>query len=204
MPSKNVIRHYDSDAYYHIYNRGVEKRDIFLDEEDYGVFLSLLKRHMDDKPHQDKSGRQYEQFKDIELLAFCLMPNHFHLFIFQGDDAQAFTKLMQRISTSYTMYFNRKYNRVGHLFQERFKASRITSDDYLQHVSRYIHLNPREPFSYKWSSLPYYEGKLQAAWLKPQKAMAQFNNFKDYQQFLKDYQGQKKILDELKRELADH
>ena len=80
MPNRNIVKLYDADSYYHVYNRGVDKRDIFLDDQDCAVFLGLLKRHLDKKPYIGSQGRNYEWLvNDIEIVAFCLMPNHFHL-----------------------------------------------------------------------------------------------------------------------------
>jgi len=203
VASKNTTRQFDVDSYYHIYNRGVEKRDIFIDDEDRVVFLSMLKRHLSPEIYKDSSGRPYTQYPEIELLAFCLMNNHYHLLIFQKDDPQAFSKFLRSIGTAYTGYFNRKYKRVGHLFQERFKASKISNDVYLQHISRYIHLNPSQPFDYKWSSLAYYLEQKSADWLHPERLLEGFHSPKEYEQFIQDYTANKKILDELKSELAD-
>lgn len=203
MPSKNIVRQFDTDSYYHIYNRGVEKRKVFLDSQDYTVFLSLLKRHLDNEPHRDKSGRVYKQYKDVELLAFCLMPNHFHLLVYQGEDTQAYGRLLHSVSTAYTMYFNRRHKRVGYLFQGKFKAVKIDKEDYLQHISRYIHMNPKDYTKYEWSSLPYYLENRQTGWLQPQRIMGLFgDSSKEYKEFMADYEGQKIILEEIKSQLA--
>lgn len=203
MPSRNVVREFDSDAYYHIYNRGVEKRRIFLETADYIYFLGLLERHLSKTGKKDKSGRIYKQYKNIHLLAYCLMSNHFHLLIYQDKDPQEFSKFLQSVSTAYTMYFNKKYKRVGHLFQERFKASRITRDNYLEHISRYIHLNPSKPFKYRWSSLQYYLGEYQSEWLQHERILSMFAGVDAYRNFVMDYQENKLMLDELKYELAN-
>jgi putative transposase len=205
MPDKNLIREYASDSYYHIYNRGVEKRKIFLDEEDHAVFLNLLKRHLHPETQQDKYGRTFENYSnDIELLAYCLMPNHFHLFIYQGENKTVFTKLMRSVGVAYTTYFNKKYHRVGHLFQASFKAKRVENDAYLQHISRYIHLNPKDYSSYQWSSLPYYTGKNEAEWVKPGRILSLFKSKQDYLKFVKDYEAYKASLDEIKGSLATY
>lgn len=204
MPSKNLIRQFAPDSYYHIYNRGVEKRDIFLDNEDYTVFLNILKRHLSPESQQDRYGRQFENLSEgLELLAFCLMPNHFHLFVYQHSDGEAFTKLMRRVAVAYTGYFNKKYHRVGPLFQSAFKAKRIESDDYLQHISRYIHLNPRSYARYEWSSLPYYTGKSSAGWVRPGRVLEFFKNQKEYMKFVDDYKDYKATLDEVKTFLSN-
>lgn len=203
MPSRNVVKEYAPDSYYHIYNRGVDKQSIFKDSSDYVVFLSLLKRHLSKEPQVNKYGRQAPHFhEEIELLAFCLMPNHFHLLIYQNSDDKAISKLLQSICTAYTMYFNRKYGRRGPLFENNFKASRIDQESYLQHISRYIHLNPKDWRRYEWSSLPYYLDNHSAGWLRPQRVMDLFEG-SDYEEFLKDYEDYKEMLDEIKYELAD-
>lgn len=203
MPSRNVIREFAPDSYYHIYNRGVEKRDIFIDDADYRVFLNLLKRYLSEEKTTDKVGRTYSNFYgSLELQSFCLMPNHFHLLIYVGEDERSFSFLMRCLLTSYTVYFNRRYKRVGRLFQGIFKASRITSDSYLQHISRYIHLNPRDYKHWEYSSLDYYLGIKHADWLKPERVLGLFDG-DNYQKFVADYEGNKAAVDELKHELAN-
>jgi len=203
MPSRNVLKIYAGDSYYHIYNRGVEKRQIFLDNQDYSVFLNLLKRYLSNKPVLDKKGRQYPWLnKDLKLLAFCLMPNHFHLFIHQKE-SETMQMLLSGICTSYTVYFNKKYKRVGPLFQSRYKASMILSDEYYQHISRYIHLNPKDYLKWEWSSLPYYLGMKQASWVETSEIMSNFeNDIEKYLEFLKDYRGYKDSLDDISSSLA--
>ncbi|HEY4714156.1 MAG TPA: hypothetical protein VIH30_07975, partial [Aquirhabdus sp.] len=83
MPSKHVVKEYAPDSYYHIYSRGVEKRQIFLDEKDFAVFLNMLKRYLSPVGAFDLSRREYPNFANqIELNAYCLMQNHFHLLIY--------------------------------------------------------------------------------------------------------------------------
>lgn len=204
MPSKNSVKIYAPEGYYHVYNRGVNKQNIFEDEADYTVFLSLLKRYLCEEPARDKYDREYPYYgKDIMLLAFCLMPNHFHLFIYQKE-ANMMTALMRGLLTSYTGYFNKKYKRIGHLFQGVYKASLIKNDSYFEHISRYIHLNPDNYKNYEWSSLPYYLGKKHAEWVRPQRIMENFNNDPTlYEQFLDDYENYEKSLDDINYSLAD-
>lgn len=203
MVSRNRIKQYVNESYYHVYNRGVAKRVIFKDEDDYAVFLNLLKRYLDNTPEKDSSGREYDWLHhEIELLAFCLMPNHYHLLLY-AKDASAMTRLLRGVATSYSIYFNKKYERVGPLFQDRFKASWILQDSYLSHVSRYIHLNPKQWRSWEFSSLPYFIGKKSAAWVRPQRIMELFEG-EDYLAFVSDYVSYKKELDELKYVLADY
>lgn len=202
MPSRNRIKLYVTESYYHIYNRGVNKRIIFKEDKDYAVFLNLLKRYLSNEPIKDKSGRLYESmYGRIELLAFCLMPNHFHLLMYQKD-AMAMTELLHKVATSYTGYFNKKYKRSGPLFQDRFKASQISLDEYLIHVSRYIHLNPERYLQWEYSSLPYYLENRKAEWIKPGQVTSLFEG-DNYLSFLKDYEEHKKMLNEIKDQLAD-
>lgn len=158
MPSRNLIKIYVENSFYHIYNRGVEKRKIFKDTQDFKVFHKYLKDHLLDPvnsnllPHQfSVRGKSFKGIprqpknyaKEIELIAYSLMPNHFHLLIKQNEK-KSIEKFMRSLATRYSMYFNKKYNRVGKLFQGRYKACLITQDSYLLHLTRYIHLNPSE------------------------------------------------------------
>jgi REP element-mobilizing transposase RayT len=204
MPSKNSRKIYVEEHYYHVYNRGVEKRLIFLDEKDYIVFLNLLKRHLSERKEHDKYGRQYKSFyEDLELLAFCLMPNHFHLLFYLKTDVSALPNTMRLVSNAYANYFNQKYLRVGHLFQDRFKASMILRDDYLQHISRYIHLNPKDYKDYKWSSLPYYLGSRYSDWVRPNRILEIFGSINAYSKFVNDYEDHKATMEEVQYELAN-
>lgn len=203
MPNRNVIKLYSPDTYYHVYNRGVNGRTIFKEQQDYHVFLNLLKRYLSAEPVKDKQGREYPWLReDIELLAFCLMPNHFHLLVYQKNNKDAATRLLRGVSTAYTVYFNKKYKRRGPLFQERFKASSIDKDNYLHHVSRYIHLNPKGYRQWEFSSLDYYLGRKSAEWINPGLILDLFEPG-EYSDFLSDYEDYKRVMDEVKPELAD-
>jgi len=185
MPSRNTIKNYVPETFYHIYNRGVEKRCIFLDDQDYAVFLSYLKRHLTSSSDSDAQGKLYNYYDSVELLAYCLMPNHFHLLVYIGQDQRQITKIIQSVCTAYSMYFNKRYRRVGHLFQGRFKASEISNDAYVQHISRYIHLNPDNYEQWPWSSLPFYLSRQDASWVHPERILKMFDG--DYESFLDDY-----------------
>ena len=201
MPSKNIIRYYDTDRYYHVYNRGVEKRIIFLDDEDYAVFVNLFKRYLSDEPSSDNKGRNYDWFsEDIELLAFCLMPNHFHLLVYQIH-LGAITNLLRSICATYTMYFNKKYDRVGPLFQGKFKASSIQNDAYLSYISRYIHRNPINYMSWEWSSLPYWISIKHSSWLKNSRLNSM--SPEQYIEFINDEDDFESSLDDMQNEMID-
>lgn len=111
---------------------------------------------------------------------------------------------MKSIMTSYGMYFNRKYKRVGPVFQSRYRANRINQEGYLDHISRYIHLNPRDWKEYSYSSLRYYEGKASADWIDPSEILQLFPSIAQYLEFVRDYDGYKAMLDEINWELADN
>lgn len=201
MPSRNIYKDYIAESYYHIYNRGIDKQDIFKDEDDYIVFLGLLKRYLSGEVSRKSSGVPLPSYRgQIELLAFCLMPNHFHLFIYQTSK-DGMRLLLKSLGVAYAMYFNKKYQRLGPVFQQRYKASRITNDDYLLHISRYIHLNPKDYRSWQWSSYPYYEGKYKTDWVMPNRILELFTG--DYSVFLEDYKEQDEELDGIKSELAN-
>lgn len=199
MPSRNVLKDYVPHSYYHVYNRGVEKRVIFKDDQDYEVFLSLLKRYLSPSSEKDSYGRDGVTFYgEVELLAFCLMPNHFHLLLYVNENPRKMSELLRRVSTSYTMYFNKKYDRVGHLFQGRFKASRIFNDEYLLHISRYIHRNPSDYYNWQYSSYPYYIKGWSADWVRPDR-IYELYEWGTYEQFVNDWndEAHEYIVDQL-------
>lgn len=171
MPSKNSRKIYSENSYYHAYNRGVEKRSIFQDEQDYAVFLSYLKTYLLPK---DTAGlmeivanlnSSYNEKQkalallklnnfsnEITLLSYCLMPNHFH-FLIKQKSGTAMDRFLNSLGTRYTMYFNRKYKRVGHLYQDVYKAVLVSSDEQLLHLTRYIHQNPSPSLATKGLAL---------------------------------------------------
>lgn len=204
MPGKNLEKIYVEHGYYHLYNRGVNKAPTFMDDEDFRVFLNLMKRYLSPEVAKDKKGRPYPNYsEEIELLAFCLMPNHFHMLVYQLD-ADGMTHLLRSLSTAYGMYFNKKYKRVGPVFQNRFRASHILRDDYLQHITRYIHLNPRDYRAWQYSSLAFYSGDKYADWVHPDRILEVFDHDrKSYLDFVSDYEEQKQMLEEIKHELAN-
>ncbi len=170
MPQKNSIKIYYENAFYHVYNRGVEKRNIFLDRDDHLAFLHLIKTALVPAPSPMQGGtlsrNRRKKFHDkIDFLAYCLMPNHYHLLLRQTT-ISGLTEFIRSLSTSYSMYFNKKYRRVGSLFQGVFKAIDIREENYLLWVSRYIHRNPPDFQTYPYSSYDDYLGKRKTDWLK--------------------------------------
>lgn len=138
--------------YYHIYNRGTEKRTIFLEPHNYQRFNALLYACNSDVPvditMHFREGRSFVELFDIDrgetlvhVLAYCLMPNHFHLLLREKTKGGV-ARFMCKLSTGYSMYFNNKNERTGALFEGRFKAKHVGSDEYLKYLFAYIHLNP--------------------------------------------------------------
>ena len=205
MPSRNLIREFEENAYYHVYNRGVEKRTIFLDDQDYTVFLGLLKKYLLGVQTSKTNRHLVKRIDDqVQLLAYCLMPNHFHLLLHQTSSSGVST-LMRRVATGYSMYFNNRYNRVGSLFQGTYKASRINADAYLHHISRYIHMNPDNYQVWPYSSYKNYLGQRKQDWLQPEAVLDIFyNDPKQYQEFLSDYAETRDERNILKWQLANN
>lgn len=140
--------------YYHIYNRGVEKRKIFLDREDYLHFLKLLYICNSNKSITLRDiGKYFDRGKNItDIGAYCLMPNHFHV-LCKEKAKNGISVFMKKLSTAYAMYFNKKYRRTGVLFQGRFKSGYVNTDRYLKYLYAYIHLNPAKLKNPKWKEL---------------------------------------------------
>jgi len=139
--------------YYHVYNRGTDKRKTFLDRRDHIRFLASIyfgnsKRliHPSDWPGKNIENVFHSvqiNFSDrlVDIGAYCLMPNHFHLLV-REKEAGGIPKLMQKLQTGYSLYFNKKYQRTGSLFESKFKAQHVDNDHYLHYLLAYIHLNP--------------------------------------------------------------
>jgi len=190
MPSKNERKQYIDQSYYHVYNRGVNKRDIFYDDQDYRVMLNLFKRHLGSQKALDAKGKPFLSYRDkVELNAFCLMPNHYHFLLYAVEGVEMIG-LMQRVMMNYTRYFNTKYSRVGPLFQGRYKASLVDNQSYLSHISRYIHRNPNgigvDYRSYLYSSYAYYVGSTRPDWLQADRITGMFNGSSNYKSFVGD------------------
>lgn len=152
-------REYVKDGYYHVFNRGNGKQDIFHSPEDYEFFISLFKEYLSDREKGLGRWKRNTYKGAIEVIAFCLMPNHFHLLIRQREE-RIMSEFMRSICVRYTKYRNKKYRTVGHTFQDKFKARHIQSDPDFVFLSRYIHRNPVELcddiFTYPYSSLQYF------------------------------------------------
>lgn len=207
MPKRNSTKLYGENQFYHVYNRGVNKQNIFIDEQDYFYFLGLFKRHLaTDGNVTDSYGRTLLNYnEEVELVAYCLMPNHYHLLIFLKEPT-GLVHLTRSVMTAYTMYFNKKYERTGKLYEGVFLAVPIHTDMYLWHVSRYIHLNPldiKEDFlHYPYSSLEYFTGTKHASWLNEERLVATQKERSEYADFVADYETMHKDRKFIKALLA--
>ncbi len=189
MPTRNLVKVYAPDSYYHIYSRGVNKQPIFNDELDYAFFISLFKRYLARTPVTRPKHAPYKTFSgSLDLLSFCLMRNHIHLFVYQHDQ-YAIKSFMAALLTSYSRYYNQKHDRVGPLFQSRYLARIISNDSYLKHISRYIHLNPTDWQSYPYSSIKYYQECAHAEWINTTPIFDLFDTAQNYMNFLEEYDG---------------
>lgn len=203
MPSRNITRIDKPDSYYHTYSRGINKSKIFSRPEDKNYFLYLISRHLSYKIVINSRGYSYPHYRGkVELLTYCLMDNHFHLLFYQ-QETKSLSEMMQSVLSAYTAYFNRTYNRSGPLFESRYKSSLVNKDDYLMHVSRYIHLNPRSWKYYKHSSIIHIRKGTEPEWLQTDKVLEQHDSRKSYIKFVEDYEDSKRIVDEVKHELAN-
>lgn len=158
------------DNFYHIFNRGVEKRKIFLSDVDYNRFLRLLFFCNGDTPivvkellrggfFQGPSLGEFERGKQlVDIGAYCLMPNHFHLLLKERTE-NGITNFLRKLCTAYSMYFNKKNERVGSLFQGRFGAQHLDRDVYLKYIFAYIHLNPVKLIDPFWKEEKYFKNQ---------------------------------------------
>ena len=179
---------------YHIYNRGVEKRKIFLKKSDYYRFIHSLFEFNDKDPVLNVAYRFNPTSMEVEpqyiekerkprkllvkILVFCLMPNHFHLLLEQIED-NGITKFMQKLGTGYTMYFNKVYERVGPLFQGNFKAVLVNQESHFIHLPYYIHCNPLDLKFPGWRN---YGGSTSIDWREAKKFLKNYrwSSYPDY------------------------
>lgn len=194
--------------YYHLYNRGVDKRSIFQDRTDLARFLQSIDEFNCIDPigsifmnsfNKDRKSKG----KLIEIICYCLNPNHYHFVVKQLVE-NGISEFMKRLSGGYTQYFNNRYGRNGALFQGKFKSKRIDTDEYLLHVSVYVNLNNRfkgKPHLISESSWNEYLGRGGICLCKPDIILDRFKNSKEYEKFalssLKDILRRKELEKEL-------
>ncbi len=206
MPSKNTLKTYEAGGYYHVYNRGVDKQIIFRTEQDYKTFLSFLQLYLA-PPLQGESSQAKKlppskklknYYGDVSLISYCLMPNHFHLFVRQKSD-HGMDHFMRSLCTKYVRYFNSHYKRIGPLFQGPYKAVMVTNEYQFTYLTKYIHRNPLDlpPYEdsprrlqeYKYSSYGNYLHQFQQNWVSTEDVLSYFsktNPLLTYQNFVEE------------------
>lgn len=199
-----IARMKSESGIYHIMVRGINRQNIFTDTADRYKFLDLVK--------------QYKPKCGYSIFAYCLMDNHVHLVLKEGEEP--LEGFMKRIGVSYVSWYNGKYNRIGHLFQDRYKSEVIEDDKYLLEVIRYVHQNPvkagitTDPGSYPWSSYLEYLGSADITDTAFILGMLSLNDNKAQKLFM-DYMGENgrndtdlaekvRLTDEAAREMIEH
>lgn len=198
---------FSTGATYHVYNRGVDKRIIFNDDADRLRFLKSIVAFNEVGRRENSSLARVENppVSDtpcVDVIAYCLMPNHFHLMLRQAVHGGV-SEFMHRLGLGYTRYFNKRNGRVGRLLESAYKIKRVKTTLQNRHLPRYIHLNPldligldwkrqpapwsvAEPFlmEYRWSSFRHYVGLERQAFIKPDSEAAEPNGPKNHSAFL--------------------
>lgn len=216
MPAKNLVRRNEEGIYSHIYNKGIEKRIIFNDEDDYKTFQGFLRDYLTPPkdpestkqdftvhgrvfrgtPHQPKN-----YFNEVELIAYSLMPDHFHLLLHQLTRG-SLEKFIRSLCTRYSMYFNKKYQRQRALYEGPYKSAVIRYGQRLPHLTYYFHHH-----SSGYSSYPEYLGERESLWVKPKVVLSFFEKgAAGYKYFVEKYkpdQRDETIIDEIALEDKD-
>lgn len=211
---------------YHIFNRSIARQPIFLSDTYYQRAHEVLSYYNNLNPpvrfshfsrlptslkNEILKNLNKENQKLVEILAFCLMPNHVH-FLIKEIREKGITTFMRKFQNSYAKYFNTRTKRSGSLFQSMFKAVRILTEEQLLHVARYIHLNPVTTFilknveqlsTYPWSSYPIYIGKHPKDFISTDEILGFFPNKDKFIEFTKDQVDYQRKLDKIKHLLLE-
>lgn len=219
MPTNRKVV-FTNEEIYHVFNRGVELRPTFTDKREFTraveglsyyryahLPLKLSKFLVLAEPEKSKLIQKItnEHQKLVEIICYCLMPNHFHLLLKQKME-NGISIFTSNFTNSYTKYFNTRHERVGPLFQGVFKAVHIESDEQLIHVSRYIHLNPVSSYiiepdqlnTYQWSSLPQYVDLDSREIADPETVLNLFPSKEKYKEFVLDQVDYARTLEQIK------
>ena len=187
MPAKRP--EYQPGSYYHIFNRGAHQRSIFKDNENYLFVLRKIKQYSDQFQHT--------------IIAYCLMPNHYHLLIRQDGGFKA-SLLPQQVFNSYTKAFNKRYNHSGTLFEDSFHIKIIQETSHLLHLCRYIHGNPvkdgfvSDPSDWEYSNYREFIGTRNGSLFDPEFFTEYFSDTKDYLDFVMDDLSSRNLPDSLR------
>ena len=201
--------------YYHIFNRGVDGRIIFMNENDYFNFLLRLSSLNTNLSFEERKGQKKElssfsmdSFEFVEIVTYCLMPNHYHLLLRQKVD-NGVSHFMHKIGTGYTNGLNKKYKRSGSLFQGSFKAVEIKTDAQLQYVSAYINGNPeihgiKKAEEWVYSSCRDYLGKRNGVLAKKDIILKDFEDNNDYKKYMDEVIKNSKEIKDIKKDIKDN
>ena len=213
MPYKNKMKQLAEGAFYHAYNRGYHKQQIFIDDHDYHTFIYLLRKYLDPDFRETKLLPNGEAvrisinkplYNKVEVHAYCLMPNHFHLLVRQITK-DGMPRLINIINSQYSSYFNQKYGRSDTIWHGTYKAVIVKSEEQYLHLSRYIHLNPMKIIgvtpmridslsTYPYSSYPVFLGLKKSRWIKQEDILHYFTSKYNktaisYKRFIEGYYG---------------
>lgn len=197
--------------FYHIFNRATFDLPIFAKKRDANLFLEAMEFYLQPNPPTRfsiyrKNRNSYKlnlEEKLVTIINYCLMPNHFHLTVRQELE-NGVQKFIQRLTNSYAHYFAFKYDKRGHIFEDKFKAIHIETNEQLIHLSRYIHLNPvtrfivENPQDYTFSSYRIYLGKESLRFIDPIPVMNDFSSAKKYKEFVESQKDYQKALARIK------
>lgn len=204
---------FSNNQYYHIFNRGVEKRTVFLDKRDYDRFIETMVYYQEIKPLCRFSFKKRDIFlnsppvksnKQVEIISYILMPSHFH-FILQQISNNGIPNFISKLENSYTKYFNTRHKRIGPLFQGNFKAKRVEDDEQLLHLSRYIHLNPLTDYlvkdlkRYVYSSYPEFLDVSENNICNKEVILSLFKTKAKYEKFVLDQEDYGRKIKEIER-----
>ena len=204
---------------YHIFNRGVNKATIFYSEGDYQRFIYAAVHYLSSNKkfsyernnlglYTTEKSKNPKEAPKVQILAYCLMPNHFHLIAKQLADG-GITDYFRHLLNAYSHYVNIKYKRVGPLFQGPFRNLLVESDEQLVHLSRYIHLNPliaglvADPRNYTWSSYMACLGEKKNGLCDGQIIKGYFKSAREYEKFVLDQADYAKELERIKHLTVD-
>jgi putative transposase len=177
------------DEYYHVYSRGTDRREIFLDNNDRERFLKGLYVYNSGSPVQFRNVKdiRYENISRVNpytaIGSYCLMPNHFHLLLRETEEG-GISAFMGKLLTSYSMYFNKKYKRTGGLFEGTFRAEHVDNDNYLKYLFAYIHLNPVKLIQSDWKEKGITNQNATEKYLKNYR-------YSSYEEYLKENEDEK-------------
>ena len=198
-----------NNQYYHIYNRGVEKRDIFLDKSDYNRLLKSISDFNNACPAWKIRGEASNEMVEsyVEIVAYCINPNHFHLILKQLRD-NGISDFMHKLGTGYTMYFNKKNEHSGVIFQGVFNSVHVDSNEYLLYLSAYVNCNSEvhgieKAESYQWCSFSEYTKSKTGITSGKEVILGQFASLKDYAKYAKIQAGEMQRKKEMAKFLLE-